>query len=83
MFGSVQSLFIVEGKIDNHPYSYTEKFSAEVAEIRDGLYVNDLIAGGENFEQVASLKDAAIDILYEAGFKLHKWHSNIPALTEK
>ena len=63
--------------------SYTEQYPAEVAEIRDDLHVDNLITGDENFEQVVSLKDIAIEIFREAGFKLQKWHSNIPASEEK
>ena len=44
----------------NNNTSFTEKNPAEVAEERDDLYVDDLITGGENFEQVASLKDIAM-----------------------
>ena len=47
------------------------------------LYVNDLISEGNNFEQVALLKDIAIEILNQAGFTLHQWHSNFLSLEEK
>ena len=70
MFASVQSPCILEGTIDEHLSSYTEKYPAEVAGIRDELYVDDLITGGENFEQVTSLKDKSIEIFCEASFKL-------------
>ena len=50
MFGLVQSRFISEGTIGKHLSNYTEKYPAEVADIRDDLYVDDLITGGENFE---------------------------------
>ena len=35
--------------------SYTEKYTAEVAEIRDDIYVDDLSSGGENLEQMTFL----------------------------
>ena len=68
---------------NNRRSSYTEKYRAEVAEIKDDLHVDDLITGGKNFEQVASLKYIAIEIFHEGGFKLHEWHSNVPALERK
>ena len=83
MFGLVESPFILEGTIDEHLSSYKEKYPAEVAEIRDDLYVEDLITGGKNFKQVASLKDITTEIFREAGFKLHKWHSKVQALEGK
>ena len=79
----MQSSFISEGTIDEHLSSYTEKYLAKIAEIRDDLYVNDLFIDGENFEQIASLKYIATEIFYEAVFKLHKWYSNVPALVRK
>ena len=41
MFGL--SSFVLKGSIGEHPSSYTKKCSAEVAEMRDDLYVHDLI----------------------------------------
>ena len=54
------SPFILEGIIDEHLSSYTEKYPTEVDEISDDLYVDRLITSGENFEQVAYLKDIGI-----------------------
>ena len=48
----MQSPFILQGAMSEHLISCTKKYSAEVAEIRDDLYVDDLITGGENFEQL-------------------------------
>lgn len=55
-----QPPFILEGRNNEHLSSGKEKYPAEVAEIRDYLYVNDLITCGKNFEKVASLKDIVI-----------------------
>ena len=79
VFGLVQSPLIPEGTREEHLSSYIEKYSAEIPEIRNDLCVDDLVTGGENFEQVVSLKYIAIDIFFEVGFKIHKWHSNVPA----
>ena len=62
VFGLVQSPLIPEGAKEEHLSSYIEKYSAEIQEIRDGLCVHDLVTGGENFEQVVSLKYIATDI---------------------
>ena len=45
--------------------------------------MEDLTSGGNRFEQVASLKDIIKEIFNQAGFKLHKWHSNVSTLEEK
>ena len=60
VFGIVQPPFILEGRNNEHLSSRKEKYPAEVAEIKDYLYVNDLITCGKNFEKVASLKDIVI-----------------------
>ena len=47
-----------------------------VKEIRDGLYVDDLMLGGPNVEDVAEKKAATTEVFEDATFALHKWHSN-------
>ena len=49
----------------------------------DDLWVDYLITGGENSEQVVSLQDTAIEIFHKAGYKLHKWYSNVSVLEGK
>ena len=44
------------------------------------LYVDDLITGDTNVENVKHVKETAIEIFQKADFELHKWHSNIPEL---
>ena len=83
VFGLVKPPCILGGTLQEHLGSYIEKYPIEVAEIKDDLYVDHLISGGNNFEQVTSLKDIAIAIFNQAGFKLHKWHSNVSILEEK
>ena len=60
LFGLVLSPFILEGIIEEHLSSYTEKYPTEADQISDDLYVDRLITSGENFEQVAYLKDIGI-----------------------
>jgi hypothetical protein len=54
-----------------------------VKEIRDGLYVDDLMTGGVNAQVVSEKKTKAIEVFEDATFKLHKWHCNISELEEK
>ena len=51
-----------------------------VEEIKESLYVDDLISGGYTKEEVLQLKTTAINLMKDGGFELHKWHSNIPEL---
>ena len=55
-------------------------YPESVAEIRKSLYVDDLISGAPTMEETTELKQDAINILDDAKFRLHKWHSNTPEL---
>ena len=46
----------------------------------ENTYVDDVQAGGDTQEELMRFKAEANEILQEGGFKLHKWHSNIPTL---
>ena len=41
-----------------------------------------IITGGDKITDAQFLKDTAIQVFKEAGFVLHKWHSNFPELEE-
>ena len=47
------------------------------------MYVDDVIGGGENGESIKTFKKNVVKTFNEAGFKLHKWHSNIAELEEE
>lgn len=66
-------------EIDEHLCSYTRNYPTKADAIRDDLHVKGLSRRGEFFKQVTSLKDTAIEIFHEAGFKLHWCHPNLPA----
>ena len=44
------------------------------------MYVNDLVTGRENLQEVEKMKSHSIELFEKEGFKLHKWHSNEPNL---
>ena len=46
-------------------------------EIEKSLYVDDLISGSHSTKKALELKQTAKDVFSEAGFELHKWHSNV------
>ncbi len=54
----------------------------EVIEIKESLYVDDVLSGGSTVDEVHSLKESAIEIFDRAHFQLHKWHSNEKSLEE-
>ncbi|XP_046846738.1 uncharacterized protein LOC124440389 [Xenia sp. Carnegie-2017] len=80
LFGLNQSPFLLAETLNQHLNSQEQEFPKEVAEIRDSLYVDDLLTGGCMVEEVQQLKGTAIKIFDRAKFTLHKWHSNLKEL---
>ena len=52
LFGLNQSPFLLGGTLKQHLSSLEEQFATEVAEIKDDLYVDDLLTGGCMVEEV-------------------------------
>ena len=45
-------------------------------------YVDDIQTGGNDPEHLFRFKREATEIMEEGGFRLHKWHSNVPEVEE-
>ena len=80
LFGLVQSPFLLAATIEEHLKRYEDSYPIEIAEIRQSLYVDDVISGGSTIEEAKHLKETAKSVFQEARFELHKWHSNVPEL---
>ena len=76
MFGLGPSPFILGATLQHHLEEHRQTYPEAVEELMKNLYVDDIIGGGATEEDVQQFKDAAIEIFKEAGFELHKWHSN-------
>ena len=57
---------------------YESMYLELIRKIRDDMYVNDLVTGRENLQEVEKMKSHSIELFEKEGFKLHKWHSNEP-----
>ena len=77
VFGLAPSPFLLNGVIQQHLETLEARYPECVPEIRNSLYVDDLISGAPTIHQAKDLKKNAIEIFAEAQFKLHKWHSNV------
>ena len=77
LFGLAPSPFLLAGVIKEHLRSLKSKYPDLVAEIEKSLYVDDLIGGADSTTKGLELKQTAKEIFSEAGFELHKWHSNV------
>ncbi len=83
LFGLNQSPFILGGTIDQHLNSKEAEYPDEVKEIKRSIYVDDTLLSGESKDAMEKLKNTAITIFKDAGFELHKWHSNLPELEDQ
>ena len=83
VFGVGQSPFLLGGTLNTHLDKYTtEEFAEIIEEIKENLYVDDVIGGAETQDEAKTLKEQTIKILGDAKFVLHKWHSNIRELED-
>lgn len=80
LFGLSTSPFLLGGVIEQHLQNMEARYPSEVQAIRRSLYVDDLIGGTGTTDKARHLKESAQGIFGEAGFELHKWHSNISSL---
>ena len=76
VFGLNQSPFILEGTLKTHFERYESMYLELIRKIRDDMYVDDLVTGGESLQEVEKIKSDSIELFEKGGFKLHKWHSN-------
>ena len=76
IFGGGPSQFLLGATIAEHLKQYEEKQPKVVEEIRDSLYVDDIISGGDEISNLHEMKSQMINIFKDGGFQLHKWHSN-------
>ena len=83
MFGLSASPFVLEGTIKHHLGWYEKEQPETVIELKQSMYVDDLIGGGDNTESAKKFKENIVKIFDEAGFKLHKRHSNVAELEEE
>ena len=81
-FGGGPSPFLLGATIAEHLKQYEEKQLKVVEEIRDSLYLDDMISGGDEISKLYDMKWQMINIFKDGGFQLHKWHSNAAELED-
>ena len=82
LFGLTPSPFLLGGVLEYHLNSWAKKYPEEVKRLRRSFYVDDLLTGGQNLQQMQERKKIAEEIMRDATFELHKWHSNKPQLED-
>ena len=76
LFGLTCSPFLLGEVLNEHLGHWETKYPEVVKEIRDNLYVDDLITGGESVQSVGTKRLRTVEVFEDATFHLHKWHSN-------
>ncbi|KAK3751387.1 hypothetical protein QZH41_002580 [Actinostola sp. cb2023] len=76
LFGLGPSPFLLGGVIQQHLNATREEHPDIARDIEQGLYVDDLLLGGQTVQDARAAKDTATGIFGKAGFELHKWNSN-------
>jgi len=80
LFGLSSSAFLLGGVIKQHLENCRKAYPEIVNEIEKSLYVDDLINGGPTVEAAKQVKETSTEVFAQAGFTLHKWHSNAAEL---
>ena len=70
MFGVSSSPFLLNATVKHHINQYKEEDPSFVETIRNSIYVDDLISGGENFDETFKLYEDSRSRLAEANFNL-------------
>ena len=75
MFGLTQSPFILEEILDLHFNNCAQEVWEVSEKVRDNMYLDDMVTGGESINEVTKWKSDPISLFRQEGFRLHKWHS--------
>lgn len=82
LFGLAPSPFLLGGVLECQLDTWAEKYPEEAERLRRSFYVDDLLTGGQDVQQAQTRKKIAQEIMSDATFELHKWHSNHPQLED-
>ena len=76
----MQSPFILEKALKEHFNSWKSVCPELIENIRNDMYVDDLVSGVNTLSEVEVIKQKLKELFAKGGFNLHKWHSNISLL---
>lgn len=81
-FGLRCSPFLAIATVQHHLKKYEERYPKIVKELRENMYMDDLLTGAETEEEAIQMYREACQIMKEGGFELMKWKSNRSKLIE-
>ncbi|KAB0805650.1 hypothetical protein PPYR_02620 [Photinus pyralis] len=81
-FGITSSPFLAVRCLNELAFLNQNKFGIATQVILNDFYIDDLLSGGNTFEETNQLRNDLVHILNQAKFKLTKWSSNDTRLLE-
>ncbi|GFV20657.1 integrase catalytic domain-containing protein [Trichonephila clavipes] len=82
-FGGCSRTFLLAATIRHHIEKYKHEFPDTVELLDRNFYVDDLISGGNEFEEALQTSRRAKNIMEAAGMNLRKWITNDANLMEQ
>ena len=68
----MQSPFILEGTLKEHFNNYKSVYPELIENIRNDMYVDDLVSGGDILREIEVMKQKSIELLTKGGVNLRK-----------
>ena len=68
----MQSPFILEGTLKEHFNNYKSVYPELIENIRNDMYVDDLVSGGDILREIEVMKQKSIELLTNGGVNLRK-----------
>lgn len=81
-FGVSSSPFLAIRTVQKLAEDESDAYSRAAKIIKNELYVDDLLTGGESIEQIRDIRDEIIALLMRGGFHIRQWASNDPRTVE-
>jgi len=81
-YGEACSAFLAIRSLHQTAKDSQQQYLKAAKIIMRDFYVDDLLTGDDNIEELLQLKADLITVLRSAKFELHKWKSNHPALVD-
>ena len=82
LLGLAPSPYLLGGVLECHLETWAARYPEEVERLRRSFYVDGLLTGSIDIQQTQTRKKIAQEIMRNATFELHKWHSNQPQLED-
>jgi hypothetical protein len=73
LFGLTCSPFLLGGVLKHHLDAWEDRCHEIVKQLREVLYVDDLITGGTTVAEIQTQKEKTIEVFDDATFTVHKW----------